>query len=49
LKKKKGDNLATLSLPAITNSSVALLPLALKSLSKPVEKKRDQIFCLAKF
>jgi hypothetical protein len=47
-KKTKGDNVVTLSSPASTTTSrsTALLPLASKSLS--VEKKQEQIICLAK-
>jgi len=45
-KNKKGDNVATLSLPASATSSTALLPLAPKSLL--AEKKREQMIWLAK-
>jgi hypothetical protein len=45
-KNKKGDNFATLSTPASTTSSIALLPSMPKSL--PAEKKREQIIQLAK-
>jgi hypothetical protein len=45
-KNKKGDNVATFSLPASATTSTALLPSAPKSL--PAEKEREQIIWLAK-